>query len=72
MSSNFMRRLAKDVGDLLKDPLDDQGIWYYHNEKDFREGLAVIGGPKDSLYEHGYYVFEFKFPDWSKVSFTWS
>jgi ubiquitin-protein ligase len=58
-----MRRLAKDVGDLLKDPLDDQGIWYYHNEKDFREGLAVIGGPKDSLYEHGYYVFEFKFPD---------
>jgi ubiquitin-conjugating enzyme E2 Z len=58
-----MRRLAKDVGDLLKDPLEDQGIWYYHNEKDFREGLAILSGTKDSLYEHGYYVFKFNFPD---------
>lgn len=58
-----MRRLAKDVGDLMKEPLDAQGIWYSHNERDYRKGTAVLTGPPGSLYEHGYYVFGFEFPD---------
>lgn len=58
-----MRRLAKDVGDLMKDPLDSQGIWYSHNESDYRKGTAVLSGPPGSLYEHGFYVFGFEFPD---------
>ena len=56
-----MRRLARDVGDLMKNPLDDQGIYYYHDEADFTHGVAVISGPKDSLYEHGFYLFDLKF-----------
>jgi ubiquitin-protein ligase len=63
MSSASMRRLARDVGELMKEPLDSQGIWYCHNEKDYRKGTAVLSGPPGSLYEHGYYVFGFEFPD---------
>lgn len=56
-----MRRLVKDVADLIKFPLSDQGIYYKHSEDNMLIGHAVIIGPPDTLYEYGYYFFEFKF-----------
>jgi len=56
-----IRRLVKDVADLIKSPLIDQGIYYKHSEDNMLIGHALIIGPPDTLYEYGYYFFEFKF-----------
>jgi ubiquitin-protein ligase len=63
MSNPSIRRLAQDVADLARSPLDDQGIFYLHNESNIRAGMAVVRGPEDSHYTDGYYLFEFAFPE---------
>jgi len=56
------RRLIKDVRDILKEPLDSDGIYYKHDESNILKGYAFICGPTDSLYFGGNYLFEFNFP----------
>ena len=48
--------------DILKNPLTNDGIYYFHNENNFLEGRAIIFGPEDTIYENGIYFFKFKFP----------
>ena len=60
--SDSIRRLLKDVRDVYKEPLDNDGIYYRHDENDFNYGYALIVGPSDSIYENGYYFFKFEFP----------
>lgn len=55
-------RLIKDVKQLLKNPLTDQGIYYIHDEEDILKGYALIIGPTETPYFGGYYFFEFSFP----------
>jgi ubiquitin-conjugating enzyme E2 Z len=55
-------RLIKDVKQLLKNPLTDQGIYYIHDEEDILKGYALIVGPTETPYFGGYYFFEFTFP----------
>ena len=57
-----VKRLLKDVKDVYKEPLERDGIYYKHDEKDFNFGYALILGPRDSIYENGYYFFKFEFP----------
>tara|TARA_B110000483_G_C18207044_1_gene548401 strand:+ start:12583 stop:13320 length:738 start_codon:yes stop_codon:yes gene_type:complete len=57
-----IKRLASDVKDLLEDPLENEGIYYIHNEDDILKGKALIIGAKNTPYKYGYYFFEFKFP----------
>ena len=57
-----IKRLAKDVREIMKNPLDEHGIYYFHNESDILKGQALIIGPKDTPYENGYYFFELEFP----------
>ena len=57
-----IKRLLLDVKEMIKTPLDDQGIYYKHCEKDMLKGYAMIIGPEDSLYQGGYYFFRFEFP----------
>ena len=56
------RRIAKDVSAIIRSPLTSEGIYYIHREDNFLEGLAMVIGPKDSLYVHGFYLFEITFP----------
>jgi ubiquitin-protein ligase len=56
------RRLIKDVRDILKEPLDSDGIYYKHDESNILKGYAFICGPTDSQYFGGNYLFEFNFP----------
>jgi ubiquitin-protein ligase len=77
MSDPSLRRLAKDVAEVARDPLDSSGIFYHHNETDIRKGAAIIRGPEGTAYEHGYYYFLFEYPttyptDPPKVSFRTS
>ena len=53
------KRLMKDIIDIMKHPLHNEGIHYFHDENDFKKGYSIIFGPKDSLYENGIYFFEF-------------
>ena len=62
ISKDAIKRLLKDIGEIIKTPLHDQGIYYKHSETDILEGWALIIGPKDSLYRDGFYFFKFEFP----------
>jgi ubiquitin-conjugating enzyme E2 Z len=62
ISKDAVKRLLKDIGEMIKTPLHDQGIYYKHSETDILEGWALIIGPRDSLYRDGYYFFKFEFP----------
>ena len=56
------KRLLKDVIEIIKEPLTEHGIYYVHDDENIRNGLALIFGPEDSLYENGIYLFKFDFP----------
>jgi ubiquitin-conjugating enzyme E2 Z len=62
ISKDAVKRLLKDIHQIIKNPLHDQGIYYKHSETNMMEGWALIIGPKDSLYCNGYYFFKFTFP----------
>ena len=62
ITQDTVKRLVKDVKEIMKNPLTSQGIFYQHDENDMLKGYAMIVGPKDTPYEDGFYFFEFKFP----------
>jgi ubiquitin-conjugating enzyme E2 Z len=55
-------RLLKDVKDIIKNPLTDNGIYYAHDDEDILKGYALIVGPSDTPYYGGNFFFEFRFP----------
>jgi len=61
-TQSLVKRLVKDVKDIIKKPLLDNGIIYSHSEDNLLKGYAIIFGPKDTIYEDGVYFFEFDFP----------
>lgn len=56
------QRLLKDIKQIMKHSLADQGIYYKHDDTDILQGYAMIVGPSDTPYFGGYYFFQFKFP----------
>ena len=58
-----IRRLTRDLRMLQKEPLDSSGIFYYANENNMFNGQALIIGPENTPYHHGFYFFDFYFPD---------
>ena len=61
MNCISIKRLLKDIKELEKNSLENDGIFYKHDEDDLFKGYALIFGPKDTLYENGAYFFSFKF-----------
>lgn len=62
VSKETMQRLLKDVRNIIKNPLTDQGIYYIHDDSDMMKGYAMIVGPSDTPYFGGYYFFQFTYP----------
>ena len=58
-----LRRLVKDVSNIIKSPLTEQGIYYIHSEDNLLEGHALIFGPEDTIYANGCYFFKFNYPN---------
>jgi len=56
------KRLLKDVVDVVKNPLADQGIYYVHSDENMFVGYAMIIGPTDTPYADGFYLFKLNFP----------
>lgn len=63
ISNRTVKRLVKDVSEIYKNPLVDNGIHYVHDDENMLLGYALIIGPKDTIYQYGYYIFEFQFPN---------
>ena len=57
-----VQRLLKDVKQIMKNPLTENGIYYIHDDTNFLKGYAMIIGPSDTPYFGGYYFFELNFP----------
>jgi len=62
ISKETMQRLLRDVKQIIKNPLTDNGIYYVHDEEDMMKGYAMIIGPSDTPYFCGFYFFKFNFP----------
>ena len=57
-----LKRLAKDVREIIKNPLDENRIFYKHDQENILKGRALIIGPRGTPYENGNYLFEFNYP----------
>ena len=62
MEKKNQKRLLKDVVDIINNPLEDNGIYYVHDENNMLHANAMIVGPEDTLYNYGYYLFDIHFP----------
>ena len=58
-----IKRLASDVKFITKNPLNEEGIFYRHDEENILKGYALIIGNENTPYENGAYFFEFNFPN---------
>lgn len=63
LTKETITRIANDVKYILKNPLDNNGIYYMHDEENILKGYALIIGNKDSPYAYGNYLFEFNFTE---------
>lgn len=62
ISKETINRLLRDVKQIIKSPLTDNGIYYIHDDTDMLKGYALIIGPESTPYFGGYYFFEFCYP----------
>jgi len=64
ITKQTLRRLLQDIKNILKDPesLNNNGIYYFHDEVDMLKGHALIVGPENTPYFGGFYFFEFNYP----------
>jgi len=62
ISSYSVKRLIKDVRNINKNPLTDNGIYYHHDNDNILKGYSLIIGPENTPYEKGLYFFQLNFP----------
>jgi ubiquitin-conjugating enzyme E2 Z len=62
ISKETINRLLKDVKQIIKNPLTENGIYYIHDDTDMLKGYAMIIGPSETPYFGGYYFFELVYP----------
>lgn len=62
ISKETITRLLKDVKQILKNPLIENGIYYVHDDVDMMKGYALIIGQPDTPYFGGNYFFELNYP----------
>jgi ubiquitin-protein ligase len=62
INKETIQRLLKDVRQIIKHPLEDNGIYYKHDTENMLSGYAMIIGPEDTPYFGGYYFFKFDYP----------
>jgi ubiquitin-conjugating enzyme E2 Z len=62
INKETVQRLVKDVKDIIKNPLTEQGIYYSHDDSDMLKGYAMIIGPSETPYFGGFYFFELIYP----------
>ena len=62
ISKETIARLLRDIKQIIKNPLTENGIYYIHDDTDMMKGYALIIGTTDTPYFGGNYFFEFEYP----------
>jgi ubiquitin-protein ligase len=63
MTTTAIKRIInKDIKEINSKNLNSLGIYIQFNEENLLEAKAMIVGPKDSLYESGFLLFNITFP----------
>lgn len=62
ISKETITRLLRDIKQIIKNPLTENGIYYIHDDVDMMKGYALIIGTADTPYFGGNYFFEFEYP----------
>ena len=62
LSKDTIKRLAKDVKQLIRHPLTQDGIYYVHDDENILRGYALIIGPSGTPYSYGNYLFKLNYP----------
>lgn len=57
-----VKRILLDNKELIDNPLNEQGIYYQHDEDNLLKGYAMILGPESTPYQNGFFFFLFEFP----------
>lgn len=64
MSNRTIKRILKEKIKYYKDidTINKEGIYLNFNDDNMMKAQALIIGPEDTPYEHGFYLFDFTFP----------
>ena len=62
IGQDTVKRLVKDIKQVLKSDISKDGIYYKHDETNMLLGYALIIGLPDTPYEFGNFLFRFDFP----------
>ena len=62
IGQDTIKRLVKDIKQVLKSDISKDGIYYKHDETNMLLGYALVIGPDDTPYEYGNFLFRFEFP----------
>lgn len=57
-----IKRLVKDIANITKQPLHEDGIYYRHDDTNMLVGYALIIGPENTPYQYGFYHFRIDYP----------
>ena len=60
VSPETVKRLARDVRQLLKSPLTSNEL-LHTRRRQYTKEYAMIIGPSETVYENGFYFFEFNY-----------
>ena len=56
------KRILRDIMDIKKNPLDNDGIFIHVEEDNIKKIKACIIGPENTPYQNGFYLFDITFP----------
>ncbi len=62
ITKKTIKRLIHDIKTLIESPLDDNGVYYTHDDDNMLLGYALIIGQKNTPYFGGFYFFKLIFP----------
>jgi ubiquitin-conjugating enzyme E2 Z len=62
VSKETISRLIRDIKNIVKNPLNDNGIYYSHDDTDLLKGYAMLVGSSETPYFSGFYFFEIAYP----------
>lgn len=62
ITKDCVKRLLSDIKEIMKNPLNDHGIFYKHDEENMLKGYVLIVPGEGTPYSYGYFMFKLDFP----------
>jgi len=62
ISKETLTRIISDLKQIKRNPLEENGIYYIHDESNIMVGYALIIPKNETAYQYGNYLFSIEFP----------